>query len=854
MNRNDKAMIETFRLENGVTVVVEPRPQSGRVAVQVVIGAGTINERPGMEDGLTDITVRTATLGTKSRSAADIQEETESKGYKINTYVDETETAFSTTVLTRYAADAFDLLSDIVINPSLDNTQVTYFPQESIRRKHAELISRPEKIVVSFTGDIDAATAKKLAEDHFSALQATGQPLGKKMMAFEEYDGREQVTGDRMTLQFGLQAPSIKSEDKYAALLLQELLIGGMSSLLYQEIRDKRGLVYEISAHYTPLDQSGALTIGAETEGQNARELLTSLIEVFGSIVKNGFNDTDLEKARERILRKFSVYFESAEFSAAYNASQIFLYGRPVTLEEFRQKFEQLTSDDLKHVCADMLQNDKYLLSAEVPLDTNLPAPQEIHALLAAQTTGVTLPAVKIKSATLTPVFGNAAAQISSAEPKMTVLKNGMKVVTIERPGSLSCGAWMGVGSDCETPELNGASHMIEHMMFKGTPSYPAGTVAKIIEGTLGGELNAFTANDRTVYTFDNLNAKDLEKVIDICGEMVFKANINAKDLEREKNIVIQEIKTATTETTHNKKAGGQDSLAQKQWDLILQTAYPATARARAVGGTEASVHSFNADDLKIYRDTHYTADNTVFAATGPVRHEDFVKLIEEKFGAMSANAAPGLPQNVYQGGTAFIESPAVNGCRVNFSAEAATIDHPDFYIYQLLGTIMNSSHVRQQSGLMTNIASDRNTGLFTASLGTRPDQILPAIDYIFSSLRQIAANLTQQDIDRALIALENGTLAGVEKNKGACDFYATHALINGKVSTTQELFSEVKKISVGDLQRVMGKMLDANPTVALVVPQGMDQRLIPAHKDVLVLRDKNRPSKTGRQNKPKIA
>src|SRR5690606_13999651 len=114
------------------------------------------------------------------------------------------------------------------------------------------------------------------------------------------------------------------------------------------------------------------------------------------------------------------------------------------------------------------LSSPSYALGAVGPQD-NMPSQNDIKAMLSAQAS--TLQFIPATPNRTKIQFAGDDADTTTADTKVSTLKNGMKIVTAQRPGSLSCGAWVGAGSDHETPELNGATHMNEHMMFKGTPS-----------------------------------------------------------------------------------------------------------------------------------------------------------------------------------------------------------------------------------------------------------------------------------------------------------------------------------------------------------------------------------------------
>jgi len=886
-------MAKIFKLPNGVTCVSEERPQTGKVSMQIHIKSGSLHES-AEENGLTFLAQESCNGGTATRSREQIAEDIESKGGSLSTSTSRGSTIFSVSALTRHAEETFAILADVIRNPAFDAAEIqktktqigqwisqqeespatkanlkfyesaftgqpfgsnpmgsqellSSFTPEQVRKKYAELLAHPENIIISFSGDITTAQAEKLAGDYFGDLAGT-TPATTPLMTFTGGDFREANNNDQLNIQFGFPAPHKDHPDRHAALMLEEFLSGGMSSPLFQEIREKRGLVYSVGARYAKTTTSGFFNIAAGTGKGNAGQLVSVSLDLLGTVIRDGVDQKSLDQARERIIRSNKNSYETSSGASACQAGHIIAYGRLIPLDETEEYLKQVTSDDIRRVCAEMLREGKYALSAVGPQDT-LPSAQEIKDMMQKQLQGVTLPAAKPVAASIKTQLTQAAKkeEAPNTEPKITVLKNGMMVVTVERPGTLACGAWVGAGSSHETPALNGATHMNEHMMFKGTPSYGPGQIDRLVEGELGGHLNAYTSRDKTAYYFYSLKADALEKVIDICGEMVFQANLDHEEYngknggKGERDVVIEEIRRAN------------DDINSRKWDKLFETAYPDQEHGRPILGTETTLRAITVQQLAAYRDEFYAPNNVVFSATGPIKHEDFVALIERKYGHMPAKNCPPLPAPSYQGGTAFIEMESARLCNVALTAESVSSTDPDNKAYEILGMILGngaSSRLNREivinqeltAGVGAGNSDYRNGGLFLVVASVQTEKVKPFIDAVYAEIRKLAGDLTPGELDKAKAALEMNLLSDLETNRSACDQHGCNTLAYGRLVTPAEISAQIQKLTVDDIKRVAGKVLASNPTLAMVVPKGTNPGHLPKHEEVIALRDGKGP------------
>ncbi|MGE5508086.1 MAG: M16 family metallopeptidase, partial [Chitinophagales bacterium] len=202
-----------------------------------------------------------------------------------------------------------------------------------------------------------------------------------------------------------------------------------------------------------------------------------------------------------------------------------------------------------------------------------------------------------------------------------TALENGIRVVTEEIPQvrSVALGFWFRVGARDEDPEFAGISHLIEHLMFKGTEKRSAREIAEVFDST-GGQLNAYTSKEYTCY-YARVLDNHLPMATEVLSDMILHGKFATEDLEKEKGVVQEEIKMY------------EDSPDEIVHDLFTQAILDGHPLGRNILGTAESVASLSRDDLKGYLARHYTPDNLVVAAAGHTDHASVVNLVREHLG-----------------------------------------------------------------------------------------------------------------------------------------------------------------------------------------------------------------------------
>ncbi|MBZ0324599.1 MAG: insulinase family protein, partial [Alphaproteobacteria bacterium] len=215
---------------------------------------------------------------------------------------------------------------------------------------------------------------------------------------------------------------------------------------------------------------------------------------------------------------------------------------------------------------------------------------------------------------------------------RVSVLANGLRVVSEanDRVETVALGVWVDVGTRHEAAAINGVSHLLEHMAFKGTQRRSARAIAEEIEA-VGGHLNAYTSRENTAY-FAQILKEDLPLAVDILSDILQNSVFDEAELARERAVVLQEIGQA------------EDTPDDIVFDHFQATAYPDQALGRAVLGAADIIAAMERGTLIDYMRAHYRAPAMVLAAAGNLDHDRLVALADAAFGGLEGDAPPAPP------------------------------------------------------------------------------------------------------------------------------------------------------------------------------------------------------------------
>lgn len=398
---------------------------------------------------------------------------------------------------------------------------------------------------------------------------------------------------------------------------------------------------------------------------------------------------------------------------------------------------------------------------------------------------------------------------------KVSRLDNGLRVLTDTVPHveTISLGAWVDIGTRHEPAEINGISHLLEHMAFKGTERRSAQAIAEEIEN-VGGHLNAYTSREHTAY-YAKVLKQDAELAVDIIADILQHSTFDAEELKREQSVVIQEINQA------------EDTPDDIIFDHFQATAYPAQALGRPVLGTPETVRGIDGATLKEFMRRTYTADTMVVTAAGNIEHDAFVDMAARHFADLPSARVPAPETAAYAGGD-FREARDLEQVHVVLGFNGVSYDHPRFYASSVLSTMLGGGmssrlfqEIRERRGLVYSIFSFANSytdgGVFSVYAGTGEDEVAELIPVMCDELTRAGDGITEEELARARAQLKAGLLMGMESTSNRCEQMARQQLIFGRTVPMEEMIEKIDAVDADAVREAAALVLTGTPTVAVL-------------------------------------
>jgi predicted Zn-dependent peptidase len=406
-------------LPSGLTILTERMDRVETVSCGAYIGAGTRHETAA-ENGVAHFLEHMAFKGTATRSAVDIAEAVENVGGHINAYTSREQTAYYVKLLKEDLALGVDIIGDILCHSSFepeelerergvilqeigqandtpddivfDHFQSAAYPSQPMGRPvlGTEAIIRgmkrdalpgfmaahytPENMVVAASGNLEHAQVVDLVAQHFADLPSAERhaPMAADYMGGEYREARDL---DQAHIVLGFASPGYGEPDYYPAMLLSTLLGGGMSSRLFQEIREKRGLVYSIYSFTSPANDGGLFGIYAGTGESEAAELMPVTLEELAK-VQHRITASELNRARAQLKAGLLMSLESTGSRCEQLARQWQIFGRVIPASETVQKIEAVTEADIRRVAKEIFRTKPTIATigpiGQVPKLTNI--------------------------------------------------------------------------------------------------------------------------------------------------------------------------------------------------------------------------------------------------------------------------------------------------------------------------------------------------------------------------------------------------------------------------------------------------------------------------------------------------
>jgi predicted Zn-dependent peptidase len=409
---------------------------------------------------------------------------------------------------------------------------------------------------------------------------------------------------------------------------------------------------------------------------------------------------------------------------------------------------------------------------------------------------------------------------------KRSVHSSGLRIVTEEVPSvrSAAVGIWVNVGSRDEAPATAGASHFLEHLLFKGTTTRTALEISSSIE-SVGGEMNAFTSKEYTCF-YARVIDTDLPMAIDVVSDLITSSIVTTLDVDAERKVVLEEI------------AMRDDDPSDLVHDLFSDTYYGDTPVGRPILGTVKSISEMSRNTVYNYYKQKYLPQDLVVAVAGNIKHKRVVAMVEE---ALSRdNFLDGLGAPVIRPNTPIKNSKQQSVGLLYKKSEQAHMfygmegvsraDDRRFAMGVLsaaLGGGMSSrlfQEIREKRGLAYSVYSYAQqfagTGVLGFYAGCNPTKAIEVIEIIRDVLTDVADNgMSHEEIERAKGAVRGSLVLSQEDSGSRMSRIGKNEIVYGQVMDFDDILKAISRVSATDIREIAGEFLVKTPTLALVGP-----------------------------------
>ncbi|OIJ09952.1 peptidase M16 [Anaerobacillus arseniciselenatis] len=397
---------------------------------------------------------------------------------------------------------------------------------------------------------------------------------------------------------------------------------------------------------------------------------------------------------------------------------------------------------------------------------------------------------------------------------------DGLRIVLEKIPTvrSVSIGIWIGTGSRFEEKEVNGVSHFLEHMFFKGTKKRSAQEIAEAFDG-IGGQVNAFTSKEYTCYYAKVLD-DHANIALDVLSDMFFDSQFEKRELEKEKNVVLEEIKMY------------EDAPDDIVHDLLAQASYGSHSLAYPILGTQETLQSFSESTLRDYMDDQYTAENVVISVAGNV-DESFIEKVKEIFSAVKKSGKERQYITPAFMSEKKVRQKDTEQAHLCLGFNGLKIGHDDIYSLVLLNNILGGSmssrlfqEVREKKGLAYSVfsyhSSFHDNGMLTLYSGTAPSQLDELYETIMDTLMNLREKgMTENELNKGKEQLKGNLMLSLESTNSRMSRNGKNELLLKRHRSLDEIIDEINDVTIDSTNKLSQKLFGEPYSLALISPSG---------------------------------
>jgi predicted Zn-dependent peptidase len=401
---------------------------------------------------------------------------------------------------------------------------------------------------------------------------------------------------------------------------------------------------------------------------------------------------------------------------------------------------------------------------------------------------------------------------------EMTTLPNGVRIITETMPHvrSVSVGIWIQSGSRRETPEQNGISHFIEHMLFKGTTNRSAVDIARSVD-SIGGNLDAFTAKELVCFNTKVLD-EHLSQAFDVLADLVLHPLFREDDIEKEKGVILEEIKM---------EADSPDYLVH---EIFSANFWKDHSLGKPILGTRETVKRFDRNTVQSYYSGVYAPSNLVVTAAGNLSHERLSDLVKQYFDTLPPGGPPSseiVPSTHAR--IALRNKKSLEQVHLCLGVPSYPLSHEERFECYVLNTLLGGGmssrlfqNIRERQGLAYAVFSElspyRDTGCLSIYAGTSLESARKVVESIVKEFRDLKEHpVADEELRRAKDHLKGSLMLSLESTASRMSNLARQEMYFGRFFSLDELVESIETVTAADVQRIAQTFFDPKQ-IALTV------------------------------------
>ncbi|HTY83172.1 MAG TPA: pitrilysin family protein [Silvibacterium sp.] len=406
---------------------------------------------------------------------------------------------------------------------------------------------------------------------------------------------------------------------------------------------------------------------------------------------------------------------------------------------------------------------------------------------------------------------------------RRTILANGLTILTekMDHIRSVAMGVWVRAGSRHELAELNGISHFVEHMVFKGTKSRTAQLIAREVDA-IGGNLDAFTGKETVCFNMKVLD-EHVPTALDVLSDLVLNPVFASEEIHRERGVILEEIKM------------DEDNPDYLVHEIFTQNFWKDHPLGKPILGTKETVRRFERDTLMDFYGGRFLGGNMIFSAAGNIDHDSFVAQVARRFESLPAGKSPaaeGAPKTAAR--INLRNKKSLEQVQLCLGVPAPPVAHDSRYIVLVLNTVLGGGMssrlfqtIREERGLAYAIYSDLNpysdTGSLCVYAGTSADRAVQVVDLVMAEFSRLKNEpLPTDELRRAKDQLKGNLLLSLESSMSRMSNLARQQMYFNYFFGQQEILDKVEEVTADQVMQ-MSRQLFQPELVAVTLLGRLD-------------------------------